>query len=854
MDTRDIAAGATWSKELEQALDYCDVTLALLTHGSYISEICRAEQLRALRLGKCVIPLRCQSNTEIPLHLEAKQYLDFTMSSAYPERLAALLEDIGNRNGIKLKPEYRATRYDTVPPFPANYVERPQELAGLRNAVITEDGGRTIALTALEGMGGIGKTVLAQALCRDEVVQQAFPDGIVWITAGKESAYDLVTRRREVAKGLKDDLSRYDTELGCKNQYRNTIRNKAALIVVDDIWRARDLEPFRAESPRSRLLFTTRDAEITAATGAREHSVNLLDEPQSREVLANGSALPVTELPPEAGEIVRECGRLPLALAMVAAMLRGKPRSAWNRVLNQLRSADLAKIRAEFPDYPHTDLLRAIQVSVDSLDEISRERYLALAVLLEDMAVHPAIQRTLWNVDESEAEETSERFMSHALAQRAEKGFGLHDLQLDYVRAQYPDKPALQLIHEAVRLSFHVLEKDPRQFASQLIGRLLSYNDQPTIRTFIDSLRKGAPRPALLPLYPALHPPGTALLRTLAGHSGGVKGVALSADGRLAISASADHTLKVWDVESGRELRTLAGHTDQVRGVALTVDGRLAVSASSDKTLKVWDVESGRELRTLVGHSEEVHDAALSADGRLAISASWDKTLKIWDVESGRELRTLAGHSELLRSVALSADGRWAVSASADRTLKVWDVESGHELRTLTGHTFGVNCATPSADGRRAVSASDDGTLKVWDVASGRELRTLAGHFYQVDCVALSADGRRAVSASHDRKLKVWDVESGRELLTLEGHSGVVFGVALSADGRRAVSASSDHTLKVWDVESPRERAVTGPTFRIYDVALSADGALGSFGLLRSNAEGPECGEWARPAHAGRAF
>ena len=94
-------------------------------------------------------------------------------------------------------------------------------------------------------------------------------------------------------------------------------------------------------------------------------------------------------------------------------------------------------------------------------------------------------------------------------------------------------------------------------------------------------------------------------------------------------------TLKVWDVESGRELRTLEGHSGAVSGVALSGDGRRAVSASADKTLKVWDAESGRELRTLEGHSQGVIGVTLSGDGRRAVSASWDKTLKVWDVESG---------------------------------------------------------------------------------------------------------------------------------------------------------------------------------------------------------------------------
>ena len=91
----------------------------------------------------------------------------------------------------------------------------------------------------------------------------------------------------------------------------------------------------------------------------------------------------------------------------------------------------------------------------------------------------------------------------------------------------------------------------------------------------------------------------------------------------------------MWDLESGRELRTLEGHSASVYGVAVTPDGRRAVSASEDNTLKVWDLESGRELRTLKGHSASVYGVAVTPDGRRVVSASGDKTLKVWDLESG---------------------------------------------------------------------------------------------------------------------------------------------------------------------------------------------------------------------------
>jgi WD40 repeat protein len=88
------------------------------------------------------------------------------------------------------------------------------------------------------------------------------------------------------------------------------------------------------------------------------------------------------------------------------------------------------------------------------------------------------------------------------------------------------------------------------------------------------------------------------ILRTLEGHTNWVNGVAVTSDGKQAVSASGDHTLKVWDLETGLALRTLEGHSSYVSGVAVTPDGTRAVSASGDNTLKVWDLETGLPLAT----------------------------------------------------------------------------------------------------------------------------------------------------------------------------------------------------------------------------------------------------------------
>jgi hypothetical protein len=126
----------------------------------------------------------------------------------------------------------------------------------------------------------------------------------------------------------------------------------------------------------------------------------------------------LNKLPPEAAEVAKECGYLPLALAMVGAMVRPSkqpPAIAWQDTLNCLRASDLEEIKRSFPGYPYPDLLRAIEVSVEALDDPDRERYLDLAVFPEDQPIPETALRALWRLDARRTRKCMDAFAEYSL-------------------------------------------------------------------------------------------------------------------------------------------------------------------------------------------------------------------------------------------------------------------------------------------------------------------------------------------------------------------------------------------------------------------------------------------------------
>jgi len=348
----------------------------------------------------------------------------------------------------------------------------------------------------------------------------------------------------------------------------------------------------------------------------------------------------------------------------------------------------------------------------------------------------------------------------------------------------------------------------------------------------------------------------------LSGHSAPVYRVTYSPDGTRIVTASYDHTARVWDARTGLELQRLSGHLGMVRSVHYSPDGTRIVSASKDGTriwdagtgalllvirspekmnsaayspdgarivtsfskgVRVWDVRTGARVAEFVGSGEEeFSQASFSPDGsRIAVAVG--RTVRVLNAHNGSELLVLAGHHDGVRSLVYSPDGTRLLTSAND--VRVWDARSGAQLLLIEhGNAPEVWDAAYSPDGRTIASAGPDKTVRLWDATKGKQLQVLSGHVNVVDSVAFSPDGKHLVSGAHDLTARIWDLRDGPDALVIR-HGDRVTSVAYSPDGTRLLTASADKTARIWDAQTGSAVAVlSGHTKGLDSAIYSPDG------------------------------
>jgi WD40 repeat protein len=198
--------------------------------------------------------------------------------------------------------------------------------------------------------------------------------------------------------------------------------------------------------------------------------------------------------------------------------------------------------------------------------------------------------------------------------------------------------------------------------------------------------------------------------------------VVFSSDGKWLATVGQEHTPRVWETATWRDVAELRGHTAWVRAIAFNRDGSRLVTAGEDNTARIWETGTWRPLSLLEGHTDRVDEVAFSPDGKYVLTASWDKTARLWETETGKVAAVLEGHTEFINSARFSPDGR-LIATAGDRTVRVWNTATGRLVVVLpvfalgldsSGSQRSVRAASFSPNGRSLLVSGSDATTRIY--------------------------------------------------------------------------------------------------------------------------------------------
>ncbi|CAF1008255.1 unnamed protein product [Adineta steineri] len=358
------------------------------------------------------------------------------------------------------------------------------------------------------------------------------------------------------------------------------------------------------------------------------------------------------------------------------------------------------------------------------------------------------------------------------------------------------------------------------------------------------------------------------LIQTLDEHESAVNCMALSSDGSVLATGSDDHNIRLWSAKTTpiECLSVLTGHGDYITHVI--IDETFLVSASADRTMRKWDMTNAQCVFVYSGHTSLINRIVCTGD--FLFSTSYDRTARCWDFDTGACVRVFRGHKHgILPILFIPADQDGGeednedetdmykkdiiITGSQDSTAKTWSFETGECLKTFRGHTGAILCLTSDPLGKTLFTGSGDNTIRAWDIYRGTELHVFDQH--QAAIINLLCFNKLLFSISADHTARCWVTDVGDCTRIYKGHkhtvsciqvdNGLVYTGCGDALGRCFDARSGaikrtfkSHALGISCMQIANERLFTGSvdaTVKVWDISDLKGDIIPDLKTARSN-------------------
>ena len=325
-------------------------------------------------------------------------------------------------------------------PLPDHFVERPKQQNAVKNELLNKTAKKgTLVVSAIYGLGGIGKSVLAAKLAHDDEVQSRFSDGTLWATLGQNP--DILPLLSDWIQELGDYDFKPTAVESASNHLRTLLYDKCVLLVVDDVWNPVHLEPFRVGSEKSCVLVTTRQARIP---DARRYDLDVMEPEQALGLMTQKLGVLSETSKERALAFAKRVGYLPLALELAASQV--EEGVSWQELLEDLQDEVVRLERLdiygqeEIPDDAKRkkySLLACFNLSLKQLSAEQLRQFAWLGIVPEDVSLTQQMTETLWQVTGRQAGSILRTFRAKALVLQGAKqaderaSYRMHDLMHD---------------------------------------------------------------------------------------------------------------------------------------------------------------------------------------------------------------------------------------------------------------------------------------------------------------------------------------------------------------------------------------------------------------------------------------
>lgn len=291
--------------------------------------------------------------------------------------------------------------------------------------------------------------------------------------------------------------------------------------------------------------------------------------------------------------------------------------------------------------------------------------------------------------------------------------------------------------------------------------------------------------------------PSEAPLHTVTDLKGCVHSIALSGDGRFAVTANQERKIHLWDTASWFLLHTIPVDSP-ISCVAWGPIEDIVAFGTLSGEVQVWKMLSTQRL-FVFKHPAPVLSMDWSPDGKTLWTGDQDGSVVLWELESGSSQLSLPTRQSGIHSLALDSSGQMLATAAQDRWIKIWNTEQG-ALRAEFAAPLddSITCFQFAPKRLVLLSGSRKHNVSLWDAQSNTLQMTLQKHEAAITAVSFAPDDSWFVSGGEDSKILLWSAATGKLLKSYTGHTASIRALCVSPKGDWLVAADDACTMKVW--------------------------------------------------------